>query len=94
MKEELIKFLSKFSDFTISQVEELANMMTVKEIKKNTTIVKQGQFCNLCFFVLKGCLRQYVIADGVKKQLPFIQKNLNDQKVRLNKEKLQKIFQV
>ncbi len=71
MKDALIKFLSKIDSLTSGEIKELADLMTVKEIKKNTTIVKQGQICNLCYFVLKGCLRQYVVLEGVEKTTAF-----------------------
>lgn len=71
MKDALIKFLSKIDSLTSREIKELADLMTVKEIKKNTTIVKQGQICNLCYFVLKGCLRQYVVLEGVEKTTAF-----------------------
>lgn len=69
MKKELITFLSQFNELSKSQIEELTELMTVKEVKKNTIIVKQGQFCKLCYFVLKGCLRQYIITEGTEKTI-------------------------
>lgn len=69
MKEQLIQFLSKFDELTENQVQELAKLMTTVEIKRNTNIVKEGQVCNLCYFVLKGCLKQYIIQDGIEKTI-------------------------
>lgn len=71
MKNELTKFLSKLDVFTDSEIDELANLITVKTVKKNTFIVKQGQVCNACYFVLKGCLRQYIISNDVEKTTAF-----------------------
>lgn len=69
MKKELIRFLSQFNELSKNQIEELAALMTVKEVKKNAVIVKQGQLCTLCYFVLKGCLRQYIVTDGIEKTI-------------------------
>lgn len=69
MKKELIAFLSQFDEFSKSQMEELAALMTVTEVKKNSILVKQGQMCKLCYFVLKGCLRQYIVTDGTEKTI-------------------------
>jgi CRP-like cAMP-binding protein len=69
MKKELVQFLSQFDALTESQVHELAGLMTVEEIKKNTLLVREGERCVQCFFILKGCLRQYVMADGVEKTI-------------------------
>lgn len=71
MKKELIQFLSQFKELSPEQVQELAALMTVQEVKKNTLLVSQGEICNICFFVLKGCLRQYVVTDGVEKTTAF-----------------------
>lgn len=69
MKDLLIQFLSEFKELTESQVHELAQYMTVAEIKRNSLLVSEGQRCNLCYFVLKGCLRQYVIREGDEKTI-------------------------
>lgn len=60
MNPALERFLSKFSELSVSDREALAVHIVVKEVKKNTILVRQGERCNQCFFVLKGCLRQYV----------------------------------
>ena len=69
MKDLLIQFLSEFKELTENQVHELAQYMTVAEIKRNSLLVSEGQRCNLCYFVLKGCLRQYVIREGDEKTI-------------------------
>ena len=69
MKDLLIQFLSEFKELTESQVHELAQYMTLAEIKRNSLLVSEGQRCNLCYFVLKGCLRQYVIREGDEKTI-------------------------
>lgn len=71
MKEVLINFLSQFKELASAQIEELVELMTVKQVPKNTLIVKPGQICNLCYFVLKGCLRQFVSNDGIEKTTAF-----------------------
>ncbi|GAB2776964.1 Crp/Fnr family transcriptional regulator [Rhabdobacter roseus] len=75
MNEKLIQFLSKFNELNENQVQELAGLMTVVEIKKNNNLVKEGQACNLCYFVLKGCLRQYIIQDGTEKTIGIYTEN-------------------
>ncbi len=56
---ELLAFLSKFKELTSDQVRELAQLMKVRTVLKNGVVVKEGDVCNECFFVLRGCLRQY-----------------------------------
>ena len=69
MKTILQQFLSKFDALTENQVNELSKILTVVEIKKNDVMVKEGQLCNMCYFVLKGCLRQYIMKDDTEKTI-------------------------
>lgn len=69
MKHYLIEFLSAFKELTPTQVAELADALVVMEFKKNSQIVAEGQTCQLCYFLLKGCLRQYIIQDGIEKTI-------------------------
>lgn len=71
MEKELVQFLSRFNELTPQQVQELAGLMTVRRVKKNTLLVAQGELCNTCFFLLKGCLRQYVVTEGIEKTIAF-----------------------
>lgn len=71
MAKELIQFLSKIDAFTPEEVMELASQIAVQEVKKDTVLVHQGKVCRLCFFVLKGCLRQYTLEDGIEKTIAF-----------------------
>jgi len=75
MKETLEQFLLQFEELTKNQVQELSQLMTVLEFKKNQTLVKEGQSCNLCYFVLKGCLRQYIIQDEIEKTVSIFTEN-------------------
>ncbi|MCC5922061.1 MAG: Crp/Fnr family transcriptional regulator [Cyclobacteriaceae bacterium] len=75
MKVILKQFLSQFKELKKDQVQELLQLMTTLEFKKNENLVKEGQPCNLCYFVLKGCLRQYIIQDGVEKTISIYTEN-------------------
>ena len=48
MKEILKQFLSQFKELTEDQVQELSQLMTTLEFKKNENLVKEGQSFNLC----------------------------------------------
>lgn len=71
MRDILFDFLLKTQAFSEDEINDLVEYMNVISVKKNTIIVKEGQLCNSCYFVLKGCLRQYVVADGVEKTIAF-----------------------
>lgn len=69
MHKELNNFLLKFKEFSVDEAEELGNLLLTKTVTKGSVLIHQGEFCNLCFFVLRGCMRQYVIEDGVDKTI-------------------------
>lgn len=75
LKSELISFLSKIPELSKNDVDLLAENIPVKFFKKGTVLVKEGDVCNKCFFVLKGCLRQYLIINGVDKTTQFYTEN-------------------
>lgn len=75
MKEILIQFLSNFNELTQAQVNEMADLMKVAVFKKNSSIVKEGKYCTSCYFVLKGCLRQFIIQDGIEKTIAIYTEN-------------------
>lgn len=75
MKKELIKFLSSFPELDEKEIAELADLVSVKDIKKNTILVSAGTICSNCYFVLRGCLRQYLVVDGVEKTIAFYTEN-------------------
>lgn len=71
MRSTLISFISKFDSLTNEEIEIIADNIKVQSVKKGTVLVKEGQICEACYFVLKGCLRQYVIVDGTEKTTQF-----------------------
>lgn len=71
MRNILISFISKFESLTDEEIAIIADNIQVQSVKKGTILVKEGQICEACYFVLKGCLRQYVIVDGTEKTTQF-----------------------
>ncbi len=55
----LMEFLRSFPEIKKQEAEELSELMSVKVFAKDAVVVKSGSHCQLCFFVLQGCLRQY-----------------------------------
>ena len=71
LKDELLAFLRQFPSLTPDEVQLLSDTIKVQFFKKGTILVHEGTVCNKCHFVLKGCLRQYFILDGVEKTTQF-----------------------
>lgn len=71
MHDELIHFLSSFNSLSAEEVNAIAALIPVEAFKKGDILLKEGQYCNTCYFVLKGCVRQYILADGEEKTTAF-----------------------
>ena len=66
MKELLLKYLNKFTTLNEEQQQAILNDLLVQEYKKGTTLIRQGDVPTKCYFVLKGCVRQYLIDETGK----------------------------
>ena len=54
-----------------AEAAEIAKSIKVKSFEKGSFLVKEGQVSKLCYFVLKGCVRQYYLVDGEEKTTNF-----------------------
>jgi len=60
----LIQYLKPYIDVSDDELEDIVSRIPVKEFKKSSMILYQGEPCNHCVFVIKGCLRQYRINEN------------------------------
>lgn len=71
MKKEILKYLSKYTEIT-SQLENVITKSTfIETFKKGTMLLSEGDFSNECYFLLKGCIRSYIIENGEEKTIEF-----------------------
>ncbi|KAB2918252.1 MAG: Crp/Fnr family transcriptional regulator [Bacteroidetes bacterium] len=68
---ELISFLNSFDTLTDEEREAIAQNLVVKSYKKGEVLLREGELCDECFFLLKGCLRQYYLTDNDEKTTAF-----------------------
>lgn len=66
MKSILYKYMSKFTSLTEEQQQTIANEIKIDEFKKGTILLRQGDVPTKCYFVLKGCIRQYSVNENGK----------------------------
>lgn len=53
------------------EIEAIVETMTIKQYKKGTVLLKEGQISTEVYFVLDGCVRQYYLVDGEEKTNNF-----------------------
>ena len=68
---EIIKYITQFMPLSAAEADEVIKSMKIKSFKKGAILLKEGQIAKLCYFVLKGCIRQYFLVDGIEKTTNF-----------------------
>ena len=66
MKEILLKYLSRFTTLSEKEQQAIVEEIVTEEYKKGTILLRQGDVPTKCYFVLKGCVRQYSIDERGK----------------------------
>ena len=70
-RQELLSFIASFPAFTPKEAGTIADLIVVRCYKKGDVLVKEGDISTACYFVLKGCLRQYRLVDGNDRTTQF-----------------------
>ncbi|BCB05217.1 Crp/Fnr family transcriptional regulator [Bacillus sp. KH172YL63] len=61
MKDVLIQYMKRFSDLSEEELRKLTADVPVASYKKGTVLLHQGEVPHKCYFVLKGCIRQFAV---------------------------------
>lgn len=68
---EIIHYLTQFKTLSLEEMKGVLDSLNLQTFKKGTILLREGQIANLCYFVMKGCVRQYYLVDGVEKTTQF-----------------------
>lgn len=71
MQNLLFDFIAKYVSLTEDEKNALLSLNLFHSLKKGTILLKEGQYSNQSYFVLKGCIRTYYIIDGEEKTTAF-----------------------
>lgn len=66
MKKILLKYMTRFTTLSEEEQQAIAEAILIEEYKKGTMLLRQGDVPTKCYFVLKGCVRQYSIDEAGK----------------------------
>jgi len=67
MNDTLKKYMTKYTKLNESEQRSVMKELIIEEYEKGINLIKQGDFSSKkCFFVLKGCVRQYHIDEDGK----------------------------
>jgi CRP-like cAMP-binding protein len=64
MENRLINYFSRFTALTESEIQALTESMVIKEIKKGSFLVREGQRNKDTYFVLSGLVREFKLTNG------------------------------
>ncbi|MFN8297068.1 MAG: Crp/Fnr family transcriptional regulator [Chitinophagales bacterium] len=71
MNDKLLNYFQKIMPLSTEEIEAIVETMTIKNYKKGTVLLKEGQVSAEAYFVLEGCVRQYYLVDGEEKTNNF-----------------------
>jgi len=64
MKDTLRKYLTRFTTLDDTEQAAILNEIKVAAFPKGTVLLRQGEAPRECFFVIKGCIRQYAVDEA------------------------------
>jgi CRP-like cAMP-binding protein len=67
----LKNFLMQFDELSKEERESLAKELDVRTFAKGSVLLRQGEPCYHCYFVLSGCVRQYGVNEDGQENTSF-----------------------
>lgn len=71
MDNKFVNYFSKISPLSAEESKAIAESMRVKHFKKGEFLLKEGQVCMDTYFILEGCIREYILVEGEEKTTNF-----------------------
>lgn len=70
-EQEILRYISQFAALSDAEIKGIIDSLNIRTFTKGTLLLREGQISSLCYFVLKGCIRQYFLVDGEEKTTNF-----------------------
>lgn len=64
MENTLVEMMSTFIDLTEEEKQGILDAFPIKEYRKGSLLLKEGQIAKESFVIVKGCIRKYHLQDG------------------------------
>ena len=71
MDNKFVSYFSKISPLTTEEANAIALSMQTRSLKKGDYLLREGQISGSTYFILEGCIREYILADGEEKTTNF-----------------------
>lgn len=67
----LVDYMANIAPISEAEFDQIFALLKIREHPKGKTLLREGQSGNTCYFVLKGCIRQFYLLDGEEKTTNF-----------------------
>ncbi len=71
MASELISYLSRYIPISEDLADVLSKSALVQEFHGGTILLREGERASKGYFILKGCIRSYILKEGEDKTIGF-----------------------
>ena len=72
MHKSLLQHIEKIVELEPIEIDLLDSCLSGSTIKRKELVLEEGQICNTIYFIVKGCMRQYIInTKGTEQTLQF-----------------------
>ncbi len=68
---KFVNYFSKISPLSDEESKGIAESMQTKKYKKGDFLLKESQKSSSTYFILEGCIREYILTDGDEKTTNF-----------------------
>ncbi|MEM1324516.1 MAG: Crp/Fnr family transcriptional regulator [Bacteroidota bacterium] len=74
-KNFLVDYFSQYIQLSEEEVRLIQQEDIIREYKKGDVLLREGQIAQVCFLVLKGCVKRYYLEDGQERIMEFYTEN-------------------
>lgn len=71
MHNELLEYVRQFVELTEEEARVIVEEIAVETFPKGTVLLQAGEISQTCYFILKGCVRQFQLVEGEEKTTGF-----------------------
>lgn len=71
MKDEFRAFISNFPFLNADETDIIVENTVLREFNKGKILLKEGSVSKECYAIIRGCVREYYIKDGLEKTTTF-----------------------
>ena len=75
MIKNIIDYISKYIQLDSEEIKAVNELISIKEFKKGTLLLKEGDISKYAYFNIKGCVRLFSMVEGIGKTTHFYTEN-------------------